>query len=388
VYDLIIIGGGMSGLSVAYHFRDQKILLLEKDYLLSGATGSNAGFLITGFGEHFSTTAKRLGIGRAREIQEIHLASHSMLRKMSEKDPDSDLFSECGSFSLAFNDQEAMDLRNSYELMLSEGFPVEWINTAGCGLKQEVPALRNPADGVMQSQTFWNTISALVPVKTKSPVSRVIETETDLIVVTPKEEFHAKNVVYCLNAFSARLLPELEGRFIPLRAQMLELPLLREPPHLSPCISNYGEIYWNFTPTSLRFGGLEYLVPEDEAGIATSLSQKILHAQLEWIEANFEEGLVSPVAMKAWYSTLAYSVDGFPLVGKVPGRRNQYMLAALCGLGNSYAMVCASWLYDLIQRDVNAIPAYFSSDRMNRLPKYEGGVDWRSTYEAWNHGIH
>jgi glycine/D-amino acid oxidase-like deaminating enzyme len=112
-----------------------------------------------------------------------------------------------------------------------------------------------------------------------------------------------------------------------------------------------------------------------------------LHAQLEWVENNFDDSVVTPVAIKAWYSTLAYSVDGFPFVGKIPGRRNQYVLCALCGIGNSYAMVCASWLHELIERDVNVIPAYFSSDRMNRLPKYTGGA-WRSIYEAWNHGIH
>jgi glycine/D-amino acid oxidase-like deaminating enzyme len=165
---------------------------------------------------------------------------------------------------------------------------------------------------------------------------------------------------------------------------MVELPLRKEPPCRNPVLCNYGEIYWCFTDKTLRFGGLEYLVPEDEVGIATSLSQKILQSQLQWIEENFEDGLVSPLAMKAWYSTMAYTVDGFPFVGRLPGRPNQYILAGMCGIGHSYVMECASWLRDLILRDVNVIPAYFSSDRMLNLPDYTGG-DWRSLYEAWNH---
>jgi glycine/D-amino acid oxidase-like deaminating enzyme len=121
VYDLIIIGGGMSGISVAYQFRDQNILLLEKGDLLAGATGNNAGFLITGFAEHFDRTAQRWGITRAREIQEIHEASHRKIRALTN------FVEEGGSYSIAFSQKEAQDLRASYESMLGEGFPVEWV---------------------------------------------------------------------------------------------------------------------------------------------------------------------------------------------------------------------------------------------------------------------
>jgi len=381
VYDLIIVGGGMSGISVAYHFRNQNILLLEKDYLLSGASGSNAGFLITGFGEHFHRTTKRWGSARAREIQEIHEASH---RKIRERIQSGEVMAQDGSFSIAFTDKEAQDLRASYESMLAEGFPVEWISSANVGLSSPLPALRNPVDALLDSRIFWNSLAASVPHKTHSAVIKVVDAGDSLIVITSKEELRAKNVVYCLNAYSEKLIPELEGKFIPLRGQMVELPLLKDPPCRNPVIANYGEIYWNFTPTTLRFGGLEYVVPQDEVGIANALSQNILRAQIEWIEEHFEPGLVTPLAMKAWYGTMAFTVDGFPFVGRLPGRRNQYVLCGMCGLGHSYAMECASWICDLITRDTNIIPAYFSSDRIVGLPEYRGG-DWRSLYEAWNH---
>ena len=378
MYDLIIIGGGMSGISVAYQFRDRNILLLEKGDLLAGATGNNAGFLITGFAEHFERTAQRWGITRAHEIQEIHEASHRKIRALTN------LVEEGGSYSIAFSQKEAQDLRASYESMLGEGFPVEWLEAPPVGLRTSLPAIRNPADALLDSQTFWRTLATNIPLKTKCMVVKVEESENELIVITSKEEFHTKNIVYCLNAFSGKLLPEIQRKFIPLRGQMVELPLRKEPPCRNPVLCNYGEIYWCFTDKTLRFGGLEYLVPEDEVGIATSLSQKILQSQLQWIEENFEDGLVSPLAMKAWYSTMAYTVDGFPFVGRLPGRPNQYILAGMCGIGHSYVMECASWLRDLILRDVNVIPAYFSSDRMLNLPDYTGG-DWRSLYEAWNH---
>lgn len=39
IYDLIIVGAGMSGISVAHFFRDGKVLLLEKKNVAAEATG-------------------------------------------------------------------------------------------------------------------------------------------------------------------------------------------------------------------------------------------------------------------------------------------------------------------------------------------------------------
>ena len=87
MYDLIIIGGGMSGISAGHFFRNQNILILEKGNLLAGATGNNPGFIVSGFGEHFSKTVQRLGIDVAKEVQEIHLSSHRRIQMLAQSFP-------------------------------------------------------------------------------------------------------------------------------------------------------------------------------------------------------------------------------------------------------------------------------------------------------------
>ena len=367
----------MSGIAVGYFFRGQNILLLEKGDLLAGATGHNAGFLITGFGEHFSRTAQRLGKQRASEIQRIHLASHRRIRELTNKVEDT------GSFSIGFTEKEIRELRESYELMLSEGFPVEWRDVILAGLNQDRPGIFNPADGLLDSKAFWTELATNFPVQTQSPVVRVVDEKDSLLVVTSKEEFRARRVVYCLNAFSGELLPELRGKFIPLRGQMLELEIGAERPCVQPVIAQHGDLYWNFTSNSLRLGGLESSIPEEEMGIARSLSKKILAEQLKWIHDNVQVSH-SERPLRTWYGTMAFTLDGFPFVGPLPERRNQFVLSGMCGLGHSYALECASWLYELIAADKAVIPNYFSSDRIRNLPDYTGG-GWRSLYEAWNH---
>ncbi|MCI0413309.1 FAD-binding oxidoreductase [bacterium] len=377
MYDLIVIGGGMSGISVAHFFHDQNILLLEKGDLLAGATGKNAGFLIAGFGEHFSRTAKRWGSQRASEIQRIHLSSHQRIRELTNT------VEPTGSFTIGLMEQEVQELRASYTLMRAEGFPVEWLDAVPAGLREDRPGIFNPADGLIDSGTFWSELARNFPVKTGSPVIQVVDESDSLLVLTSMEEFRARKVVYCLNAFAGELVPELKGKFIPLRGQMLELEILDQPPCAQPVIAQYGDIYWNFTSNNLRFGGLESSVPEEETGIATSVSEEILEQQIRWIRENLHVRH-SEHPLRTWYGTMAITLDGFPFVGPLLERRNQFVLSGMCGLGHSYALECASWLYELIVHDKAVIPHYFSSDRIRNLPDYTGG-DWRTLYEAWNH---
>jgi gamma-glutamylputrescine oxidase len=377
VYDLIIIGGGMSGISIAHFFAQQNILLLEKQELLSGASGNNAGFLITGFGEHFHRTAERWGKERASEIQRIHLSAHRRIRDLTNETETT------GSLSVGLTDKESKELKESFELMRTCGFPVKWVDNANTGLRETKPALLNPDDGLLDSRRFWQELATRLPFQTNSEVLEVIQEQDGVRVVTTSQEFKAKRIIYCMNAYSNHLLSELSGRIIPLRAQMLEIEIFDPAPCMQPVIAEYGEIYWNFSGNMLRFGGLEYMIPDDEVGIARSLSAGVLDAQLQWIRKNFNVSHAG-IPLRTWFGTMGFTVDGFPIVGELPDRKNQYVLAGMCGLGHSYALECASWIYELIVNDRNIIPSYFSSDRIINLPRYSGG-DWRTLYEAWNH---
>ncbi len=383
MFDLIIIGGGMSGISVGHFFRDQNILILEKGSLLSEASGKNAGFVVSGFGEHFSRTAARWGFARAREIQDIHLANHRRIQELASNfDCD---YNSSGSLAIASSDAEQHELIQSHDMMKQEGYSVEWLDSVSTGLKKPCGALLNRSDASLDPKKFWNHIAENLPVQTHSEVRRVLSEKDHLLVETSKGNFETKHVVYCLNAFAAELVPELKGRYIPLRGQIMELPLREEAPTDRPVLTQYGDIYWRFANDKLIFGGLEDAVPEQEVGIAKHVSQQIQEQQIRWIHHHFTENLVviSEETLISRCSTMAFSVDGFPFVGPLP-QKNCYVLSGLCGLGHGYAMECASWLYDLITSGRNKIPSYISSDRINTLPVYTGG-NWRTLYEAWNH---
>ena len=386
MHDLIIIGGGMSGISVAHHFRDHDILILERDELLAEASGKNAGFVIGGFGEHFSRTVARLGLRHAVEIQEIHRSCHKRMKEVSTILDGS--YQTTGSYALAVDEREREELLQSCELLQNQGYSVEWIERPETGLIDCRGALLNREDGILDSSMFWRRMADNLPVQTHCEV-RSVQNQVDSIrIETSQGSFTTERVVFCLNAFAGELVPETRGRFIPVRGQMLEIPLQDRPKTNRPIFTHRGDIYWRYLNHTLIFGGLECMVPEKEVGIARDVSLRIQDAQIHWIQDHFDPILVgnNPRPSRSWSGTMAFTVDGFPFVGRLP-QKNRYILGGLCGLGHSYAMECAFWLHELILHRRNVIPPYCSSDRIDTLPLYEGG-DWRRTYEAWNHGIH
>jgi glycine/D-amino acid oxidase-like deaminating enzyme len=382
IYDLIIVGGGMSGISVGHYFRDKNILILEKGELLSGATGHNAGFVISGFGEHYAKTVARLGRDKAGEIQNLHLENHFRIKQLAKH-----LYKKAGSFLVSYRETEFHIMKQSYDLLKEDGFAVEWSDSIDSGLKKTSTGIVKYDDGIIDSVQFWSLLAANLPVRTQCSVSEILECPSSVQLKTTQGTFEAEKVVFCLNAFSSQVLPEFERLYIPLRGQMLQLKLKNKPPTNKPVITNYGEIYWHFSDAHINFGGLEFRVPEDETGIATRVSKRITDAQVDWIREFMNPDLFASLdPVRTWCSTMAFTVDGFPFVGSLE-RPRCYVLAGLCGLGHSYSLEAARWIHELITTGRNIIPEFCSSDRMKSLPRFAEG-DWRSQNETWNHGIH
>lgn len=161
IYDLIVVGGGMSGISVGHHFRDKNIFILEKGELLSGATGHNAGFIISGFGEHYTKSVARLGRERSREIQNLHLQNHSRIRELAKHQ-----YQKTGSMFVSYCETEFHVMKQSYELMKEDGFNVDWNNSVDCGLKIPSNGICNFDDAIIDSPKFWSSLAADLPIHT------------------------------------------------------------------------------------------------------------------------------------------------------------------------------------------------------------------------------
>ena len=72
--DVVIIGGGFTGLSTAHYLRrarpELRVVVLESEVIGYGASGRNGGFAMTLFGLTLGLTAMRFG--RARAAEALH----------------------------------------------------------------------------------------------------------------------------------------------------------------------------------------------------------------------------------------------------------------------------------------------------------------------------
>lgn len=86
--DLLIVGGGIAGLMTAYFLltqTSQKIILVEANKVAHGATGHNAGQMVSGFEKGFKSLVERYGLPLATRAQQDILEAWDLLEGIAKK---------------------------------------------------------------------------------------------------------------------------------------------------------------------------------------------------------------------------------------------------------------------------------------------------------------
>ena len=100
MYDIIVIGCGVVGASVAYELSkyDLKVLVLEKEIdVADGTTKANSGILHSGYDPESGTLMAKLNVEGSKRIKEL-------VKKLDVQ------YNECGSLVLAFNKEDEKTL--------------------------------------------------------------------------------------------------------------------------------------------------------------------------------------------------------------------------------------------------------------------------------------
>lgn len=84
--DVAIVGGGLTGLSAAYHLLQSRpgarIVVLEADRLGAGASGRTTGMLGPGVGQSFASLVRRLGLTQAKALYRATLQAVEYVRDL------------------------------------------------------------------------------------------------------------------------------------------------------------------------------------------------------------------------------------------------------------------------------------------------------------------
>lgn len=125
--DIVIIGAGYAGTSVAYHLSqdplvaNKSITILEARGACSGATGRNGGHLRPDFYSHIDDYCDRAGVEAAVEVAEFEISHVWAIKKLVEEEEIDCDFTLTRSYDVWCNEAAAEVAKARYERMKARG---------------------------------------------------------------------------------------------------------------------------------------------------------------------------------------------------------------------------------------------------------------------------
>jgi gamma-glutamylputrescine oxidase len=350
---LVVVGGGIVGLSTAYWLQKagKRAVLLEAERPAYGASGRNAGYLLTGTAEPYMRLVGQMG---AERVQAFWLASREnreLLRRevIDSGRVDCEFLAE-GSYMACLDEPAAVqELEESFQPLLDLGFEAEWRSAreareaSGCPLLGG--AIFQPRDGGLDPVLLCRGLAALSGVELRSGWRvRSVEAAGERVRLCGEGfELVAERAVLALNAFAPLVLPFLEGRVRPVRGQMqATVPTARRLQGVWYIDDGY-EYARQLGDGTFLLGGCRRSALEAEVGYEAAPTAAVQEALDDFRQRAFPAFAETPVAAR-WAGTMAFTDSGLPLVGEVPGMPAATYAAGFNGHGMSLGFVMGRYL--------------------------------------------
>lgn len=323
--DFLVVGAGIVGCAAAYHAAraGRAVVVTETRSVALGASSRNAGFIITGPDTYYHRAIAEYGHDKAQELWKLSERTHALWRQMAQEGEAAGAprvqFDQCGSFLLAESAEEAVELEHAARALNADGIAAIFHPRDPFG-RGYFAAIEQPWDAAVQPYQLAHAVLAAsgAELVADNEVYRLEQRGDVAVVHTRQFIFHARHVLQCTNAYSSLLHPYFVGKVIPTRGQCLVTAPLPEPVFRGCGYSDYGFMYYRMTfDNRLLIGGgrkdykaLEGDTTEDRI---TEPVQRHLEA---YLRKHFPD-VTAPVDRR-WAGIMGFSVDGLPLVGRLP----------------------------------------------------------------------
>lgn len=363
-YDVIIIGGGLHGLSAAVYAARAglDVAVLEKDYPGRHASGVNAGGV------------RRLG----RHLAEIPLsvAAMAVWHQIDELVADDCRFSVCSQIKVAETADELIALEQRAATLRELGYSHEEIIDAS-ELREYVPAITPHCVGAMicrddgaadpfrtvtafRRQAIANGAAVLSGIR----VNSLDRNNAMWRVNTQDGVFEAPNIVNATGAWAAAFAAQL-GETVPLTPQALMLMITeRVQPFLKPVLGAQGRTlsFKQFTNGTVMIGG-GHIGRADLDTNRTDLHLAGLKISAKTVVALFPQ-LRNVRVNRAWAGIEAVMPDKIPVIGPSSTEEGLYHSFGYCGHGFQLSPITGKIITELIISGESSLPiAPFRIDR-------------------------
>ncbi len=387
--DIVILGGGYTGLSAAYHlikrFPKKHIVLLEGACCGYGASGRNGGFVDAGISGLDGYT-EEAGPEKGRHAFDLTLYGIQVIKDLiKDYGVDCD-FEETGHIHAAMTEEEAEGLEHHLERYQAMGLEANLLHgremESDIKSPRYVAALNLPYGGIVDPAKLACGMKKVVEglgveVREKTVVMKVTPGK-NIRIETEMGEISAPNLVLGLNGYSHKL-NFFRNRVIPLNSYVIATEPLSADQWQSigwqnrQGIADSRVLFDYMRPTAdgrIVIGGSDYPYFANDK-LSAGNYKPVIGKLTQSLFTTFPQ-LTGLKIDHAWGGSMGFNIDFAPSVGRMGDYGNIYYGVAYCGEGVAFAQTAGRIIADLMVGESNDFTRFFT---VNRKISY-AGPDW------------
>ncbi len=369
--DLVIIGGGFTGTSTAYHFSrrypEKRIVLLEAKTLANGASGRNGGMMLNWMPSMYGYSPEM-----TRRIYDMTWAGIQTIIDIIQRHQLPVSYRLDGTLTAYTDSHRAEAAQEEAELHQQIGIPMQFLDASALkqklNLQSAYGAVLDPNSGQINGAQLVRALRPIlqeqgVEIYEQTPVLAIQE-GAELILKTPDAEIKAKAIVLATNGYTGKL-GYFQDALFPLHSHVFATAPLN-PPQLENLgwhgFAGYADDRDRIAYSSLTsegnivFGGgsnqaYAYLFKNRTVDTKSpNFAKNAFNKLVQTMDTYLPNSANLPVAHR-WTGVLGITLNRTPIIGVRGEHRNIYYAIGYCGHGVTLANIAGQMLTDMYSND-------------------------------------